>query len=509
MKLIKYISIPVLVLAFAFTGCKKELLDITPLSAINPDDFFKNEKEASAALTGVYSSLDEMWISFDAMSDDLYNQYPWEGPTEFGDGTFNPTSGYVIRKWAINYIGIGRANLFIDNMVKKANFDKATMDRMIGEAKYLRAFWYADLADFYEDVPLILAPQSLADANTAKSTKVQVVTQVLKDLDAAIITLPISYGPGDAGRATKGAAMALKARVLLYNQKWAEAAAAAKSVMDMNQYSLYPNYGELFTLQAENNQEVIFDVPYIKDKRPHGYTTTIRDWRSYVPFVQLSNDYYMNNGKPITDPTSGFNPANPFKNRDPRLNMTLVVPGEIYNGAKYIPANDISPTGMAIRKMVEEDNFEYWNGQINLILLRYADVLLMYAEAQNEVAGPDASVYDAIHKVRQRAGMPDVADGLSKDAMRNEIRHERRIEFVAEGLRYSDIRRWKIASTVMVNGLGYKSDKLSDPSVPSKWVFEVIVANSRVFSAPKNYVWPLPQSEIQTNKKLVQNPLWK
>ncbi|MEI7527279.1 MAG: RagB/SusD family nutrient uptake outer membrane protein, partial [Mariniphaga sp.] len=138
----------------------------------------------------------------------------------------------------------------------------------------------------------------------------------------------------------------------------------------------------------------------------------------------------------------------------------------------------------------------------------YADILLMYAEAQNEASGPNSSVYDAINEVRARAGMPDVATGLTKEGMRTEIRHERRIEFVAEGLRYSDIRRWKIAETVMVNGKGYDSGKLSDPTDPASWVFEVIDANGRVFSAPKDYVWPLPQSEIQTNKKLLQNPAW-
>ena len=185
MKFIKYITIPLLILVIVSGGCKKDLLNITPLSSINPDDFFRNAKEASVALTGVYSSLDEMWISFDAMSDDLYDQYPWEGPTEVGDGTFNSTSGYISWKWTTNYRGIGRANRFIDNMEQKAKFDATKMSQMIGEAKFLRAFWYADLADFYQEVPLILAPQPLAEANTPKSTKEQVITAVLKEIGRA------------------------------------------------------------------------------------------------------------------------------------------------------------------------------------------------------------------------------------------------------------------------------------------------------------------------------------
>ncbi len=164
---------------------------------------------------------------------------------------------------------------------------------------------------------------------------------------------------------------------------------------------------------------------------------------------------------------------------------------------------------MTLKKWVEWDNTEYWNSEINIILLRYADVLLMYAEAMNEANGPSAEVYNAINAVRKRAGMPDVTSGLSKEALRNEIRHERRVEFVAEGTRYSDIRRWKIAEKVMTNGLGYNRSKLVDPTQPEKWVFEVVVADQRSFDPSKHYVWPIPQVEIDTNPKLEQHSFWK
>ncbi len=505
MKITKYIILPVVLLVM-LTGCKKDFLDLTPMDQIDPNAFFNNEKEASIALTGVYSALDDIWISYDAMSDDMIDQYPWEGPFEIGNGTYGAETGYITWKWQGNYKGIARANLFIEKMKTKAVFDEDVKNRMIGEAKFLRAFWYADLADFYEDVPLITAPQSLAEANTPKSPKADVITQVLKDLDDAATVLPASYSGGDIGRATKGAALALKTRVLLYNSRWAEAAAVAKTVTG---YSLYPSYASLFTVEAENNEEVIFDSQYIKDKRNNGYSTVIRDWRSFCPFKQLTDSYYMANGKPITDPSSGFDPVSPFDKRDPRLGQTIGLPGQIYDGSVYIPANDQNtPTGMVIRKWVEFGNNDYWNSEINIILIRYADVLLMYAEAQNEATGPDASVYDAINAVRQRAGMPDVTPGLNQSQMRDQIRHERRIEFVGEGLRYSDIRRWRIAENVMVNGTGYDKTLLSDPSNPAKWQFKEIVVDERVFNKAKNYVWPLPESEITTNKKLIQNPVW-
>jgi starch-binding outer membrane protein, SusD/RagB family len=505
MKINKNIIIPVFLLVI-LTGCQKDFLDMTPLDQIDPNAYFNNEKEASVALNGVYSALDDTWISYDAMSDDMIDQYPWEGPFEIGNGTYGSETDYILWKWQYSYKGIARANLFIEKMETVATFDADVKNRMIGEAKFLRAFWYADLADFYGDVPLITAPQSLEEASTPKSPKAEVITQVLKDLDDAAATLPGSYSGGDIGRATKGAALALKTRVLLYNQRWSEAAAVAKTITG---YSLYPDYAGLFTVEAENNEEIIFDSQYIKDKRVNGYSTIIRDWKSFCPFKQLSDDYYMANGKPITAPGSGFDALKPFENRDPRLKQTLGLPGEDYGGAIYIPADDQnSPTGMAIKKWVEFSNDEYWNSEINLILIRYADVLLMYAEAQNEASGPDASVYEAMNSVRERAGMPDVTPGLDQAQMRNEIRHERRIEFVGEGLRYSDIRRWHIAENVLVNGTGYDRNLLADPTDPSNWVYEEIVVDERTFSAPKNYIWPLPESELTVNKALVQNPLW-
>lgn len=504
----KYTFITILFLALiAVSGCKQDLLDITPLDKIDPQAFFNNEKEAEIALTGVYAALDEMWISFDAMADDLYDQYPWEGPTDIGRGVYGSTTGYITWKWQANYKGIARANLFIAS-IEKATVAENAKKRMIAEAKFLRAFWYADLADYYEDVPLILEPQALEDANTAKSPKADVITAVLKDLSEAAEVLPESYSGGNIGRVTKGAALALKTRVLLYNQKWSEAAATAKSVMQLS-YTLYPNYEGLFKVEAENNSEVIFDVQYIKDKRKHGYTTVIRDWRSFVPLVNLTNDYYMANGLPITDPASGYDINNRFDNRDPRMTATLQLPGKVTNGSVYIPNDDFSPTGMALSKWVEWNNGEYWNSELNLIVIRYAEVLLSYAEAQNEAVGPDATVYDAINAVRERAGMPNVKTGLSKEQMRKEIRHERRIEFVAEGLRYSDIRRWRIAENVMTNAIGYNRSKLTDPSGSATWVFQEITADTRTFNPAKHYVWPIPQVEIETNSELEQHSAWK
>ena len=182
-----------------------------------------------------------------------------------------------------------------------------------------------------------------------------------------------------------------------------------------------------------------------------------RQYNSNAPLLGLAEAYQMNNGLPITDPLSGYNPDSPYVNRDPRLYATIVFPGDTYMGSTVKPSR-FAITGYGVEKysIYTEDKppsdlADLKSGQsyTNYIVIRYADILLMYAEAQNEYAGPDPSVYDAVNKVRERAGMPDLPDGLSKDAMRDAIHHERRVEFAAEGYYYNDIRRWKTAENVM------------------------------------------------------------
>jgi hypothetical protein len=206
----------------------------------------------------------------------------------------------------------------------------------------------------------------------------------------------------------------------------------------------------------------------------------------------------MKNGLPITDPASGYDPAHPYANRDPRLYQTIVYPGDTFMTVPVTPSR-FAITGYGLKKYSIYDkgappsgksDLKGGQSETNYILLRYADVLLMYAEAKNEASGPDASVFSALNSVRSRAGLPAVSTALTQDSLRSVIRHERRVEFAGEGMYYNDIRRWKTAEQVLGQSI-YKYDG-------SK-------IETRKFNPARDYWWPIPQTEKDLNPNLTQN----
>jgi hypothetical protein len=424
------------------------------------------------------------------------------------------TGGIISSRWGDSYSGIGRVNSFIANVDKVPDMSEDLKTRMKGEAHFLRALFYFNLENYWGDVPLVLDPPNPDTQDTLSRTpREQVVQQILKDLDSAEMVLPLKYGSSDVGRATKGAALALKAKVLLFEasplfntsddvNRWKTAADTLKAVMDLASaagYGLYPNYRTLFLPENENNQEVIFDVQFIYPLEGNSFDLIDRQYNSNAPLLGLADAYQMKNGLPISDPLSGYNPDSPYVNRDPRLYATIVFPGDTYMGST-VKSSRFAITGYGVEKysIYTEDKppsdlADLKSGQsyTNYMVIRYADILLMYAEAQNEYAGPDATVYDAINKVRERAGMPDLPDGLSKEAMRDAIHDERRVEFAAEGYYYNDIRRWKTAENVM-NATIYTWD---DSPI-----------ETRNFDPAKDYWWPIPQTELDLDPNLEQNP---
>ena len=223
----------------------------------------------------------------------------------------------------------------------------------------------------------------------------------------------------------------------------------------------------------------------------------------------MIDSYYMTNGKAITDAGSGYNPQDPFKNRDPRMAASIVLPGSLCASGTFIPANDQVPCGTRPRKYADIKGTDSYNVGLNQIVLRYADILLMRAEALIEQGNTSQEVYDLIDKVRARVNMPKIEDaegtGLTQEQLRKILRHERRVEFFMEGTRYTDMLRWKDESLVH-DVYGYVTDKLSDPTNPSKWVFETEKKATRNFDSKKGWLWPIPHDEIQNNDKLTQNP---
>ncbi|HEY4785892.1 MAG TPA: RagB/SusD family nutrient uptake outer membrane protein, partial [Bacteroidales bacterium] len=496
-------------------GCSKDLLDKTPKDQLSPSTFYQNESQCMMALMGIYNALQPNatpthFYQFEFMSDNGYCQAAWQGSNEVGSWSTNSNSWAPNAKWTMDYKIIARANEFMQD-IATASVSDAVKTQMTAEAKFLRGYAYADLITYFGDVPLITKVQTLADAYVSRTAKSDVFAQVLTDLTDAASVLPTSYSGSNVGRATKGAALAYKAKILLYNQRWSDAAQAAKDVMDLKVYDFYPNYADLFTEAHEDNIEVIFDIQYTTSQSQPwpAEPFVLGTWQTSNMTADLINSYYMTNGKPITDATSGYNDQDPYTNRDPRLAATIVLPGSTYGTATFIPASyNEYPCGAKPRKYAEYGVPDVNTSTLNTILMRYADVCLMRAEALIESGSTDQEIYDLIDKVRARVSMPTVESvegtGLNQTQLRQILRHERRVELAMEGTRYADMLRWQDVSLVH-DVYGYDKSKLSDPTTPANWVFSQIKIATRTFDAAKGWLWPIPQADITINKNLLPN----
>ncbi|WP_212004423.1 RagB/SusD family nutrient uptake outer membrane protein [Chitinophaga sp. HK235] len=524
MKKINYI---ILAAGFLATGCNKSLLETAPHDRYTEESFWKTPEAANAGLTGCYailrydglyggnkSSSNTTALWDETLSPNAYTKTNVMSFNAIASGQQMPGSGGIISsRYSDCYGGIGHCNTFLKKVDEIPGMDESQKKIMKGQALFLRALYYFQLQNYYGGVPLIIDPPNVAtQATLPRNKREEVVAQILKDLDDAAAVLPLTYSASDRGRATKGAAMTLKARVLLYEaspllnpgndqNKWAAAATAAKAVMDLGGtgYGLFANYRKLFLKENENNKEVIFDVQYLFPNQGSSFDLICSQYNSNAPLLGLAQAYYMKNGLPITDPASGYDAKRPYINRDPRLQGTITFPTDMYQG-KTVDSSRFAITGYGVKKFsvydtlapVQADkDLKAGQSEINFIVLRYADILMMYAEAQNEAVGPDASVYAALNQIRDRVGMPRFTAGLSKDDMRKEIRHERRVEFACEGLYYNDIRRWKTAETELNADIYDYAGKLLE---------------KRTFNPKRDYWWPIPRTERDLNPNLEQNP---
>lgn len=479
----------------ALVSCE-DLLDKNPLDQISNEVFWQSEKEVDMALTGVYSRLlsypfghkDTEW---DILAGDVDGNQG-HAIINIARGNIEPTSGGLVNSiYSSCYQGISSCNFFLDN-IDKAPVSEDKMNQYKGEVHFLRAMFYFTLVEAYGGVPLYTQPVTIQDAKVKQSSKEDVIQQVISDLDFAIQKLP--NAPYRNGHAVKGSALALKAKVLLHNEQWGDAAATANQIIQDNMFSLYPDFRTLFLASGQkDNPEIMFSTRYLS---PDIFSNLDVRWSWHAvsnPRQELVDAYECVDGLPIAE-SPLYNPSDWKANRDPRLLMTIkafedsvvnssgqkvgfnynAVSGTGYNPVKYCNW-DVLPIDYSTQS--EQD----W------IILRYADVLLMYAEAQNEAAGPDASVYAAVNQVRDRVDMPPLPEGLSKDEMRTRIRNERRVELALEGIRWGDIKRWRTAEVYIPT--------LVDPG-----------GAKRVFDPAKHYLLPFPQSEIDVNPNLDQNP---
>jgi hypothetical protein len=535
-------------LVLAGASCKK--LDLTPTDKFTEANFWQVAFNTNNALNTVYNRIgtSQNYFYNETLSDNAFAQLSVNigTPTDIAGGQssiFTSDLLRVLQDWQAYYQGINAANLFLENADKNESLGTPVITRMKAEARFLRAYQYFNLINWFGDVPLVTKTLTPEEAREVSRTpKADVLTFILSELDAAAAGLPRKedYAVGDRGRVTKGAAKAFKARVLLYQgNKMADVITICEDLMD-NQavngaYSLYPDYGALFSDPSkEYNAEVIFDEEYVPSVRTydqpsrHIPISANGQGENYsAPSQELVDSYIMTNGKAIKDAGSGYDESNPYVNRDPRLKATIVYdkyPWQNPDGSTQIiyirPGTDPNPahpneygsglhtpTGYYWRKWYDPSvsSNQY---SLNLILIRWADVLLMYAEAKDALGQMDASVWDKTLKlVRARAGFTDALalnyPGNTAVSMTNQIRNERRSEFALESLRIDDIRRWKTAEIVM-NGWLHGA-KWGDPAIDNGY----IRVTQRAWNASKHYLWPVPASEINKDPKLEpQNPNW-
>lgn len=533
-KIIQY-TIILTVALLSLASCND--LDLAPTNRFTDANYWTSTEKAAAVLNMAYSQMfgANYFFANERLSDNLYEGRGNTDEKIITSGQADAALGRFANEWKNCYEGIKTCHIFLDNVDLVPNMDAAIKARMIAEIRFIRASLFFRLTNHYGDVPFFDYNITLQEANTISRTPKAVVVAFVRDeLNEIVGLLPKKgeYADKDKGRITQGAVMTLLARTYLYENDWANVASITGRIIngDYGQYALYPSYEGLFLPENELNDEVILDM---------GYTLNLRTWsemydaiplsvggriNAFAPTQELVDDFIMKNGKGITESGSGFSEDNPYVNRDPRFGASIVYHGyqwrkgagtvsTIYirpgssadagvsNLDEYAgPGQNSTATGYYIRKYFDPTAPEGMAAGLNLILMRYADVLLMYAEAKNELGEMNETVWNqTIRPIRERAGFTD-ASALNYPAgdLQNIIRGERRSELAFEGLRIFDIRRWGTIETLM-NGNPHGAKFAANNT-------QFIQLDLRRFDKERDYLFAIPQSQRDINENLTQNP---
>jgi hypothetical protein len=568
-------------LTAVLSACKKSsFLDQTVTSSLDEHSTFTDSSNAMQFLNNIYVNIGfatdprrftngTYGAGLEAACDEAEgpNAASTNGFVQFATGSVNPTI-VPSDAWSICYSNIRAVNQFLKHL-PIIPFNSALKKQVSAEARFLRAWYYTMLMQHYGGVPLIgdTIYASADNIDVKRNTYRECVDYVLSELDTAAAVLPTTWSGAQYGRASRGACLAVKARVLLFAasplfnngglaagnadlasivaypdadpHRWQLAADAAKAVIALNAYQLFvdsttkpgePGFGfqELFTKRY--NTEYILNRMMGDNK----YLESLWDVPSRggsggsFPYQELVDAFPMSNGLDITDPASGYDPNNPYKNRDPRLDYTIIhdstlrvtfgtnqpSPVQLYINTAVNPPVASSgdavykgtTTGLYIYKMVDPNVINNSVGATTRVLplIRYAEIVLDFAEATNEAVGPTPEVYQSIEAIRQRAGLRpyQLPAGLSQAQMRAVIQKERRLELAFEGFRFWDVRRWMIAGqTDNLTMHGMEVDR--GPGV----VYKPFPVRKHNFTNAM-YLWPIPLSEIAKSPELLQNPLY-
>jgi starch-binding outer membrane protein, SusD/RagB family len=547
MKLIKSIKIFLISLTVigSFIGCKK--YEDVPLNVTDTELVFDSRDItgvlARQVINNLYGTMPNGYnridaVPLDAASDDAI-------PSAFNNASEVLSQGRLTAdinvddRWAASYTGIRRANEYLNNEYQIPNTQLLLEKRYWkAEIRFIRALHYFELIKRYGGVPLIgnkvyAANEKITIARNSFDDCVNYIVGECTAIKDSLRAEPLATA--DWGRIPRGAAMALKAKALLYAAsplnnpsndvtKWQTAAQAARDVINLAYYQLETNYTNTFLNRTSREIILAFQRAQTSDleqlNSPIGYNLAPISALGYVsPSQELVDSFPMRNGASINSTGSGYDPNNPYLNRDLRLDATVFYNGmmwlnrpiETFEGGRDKPAGiqRQTRTGYYMKKFL--GNFgtatAYAAQSHNFPLFRYADILLMFAEAQNE-AGVPVDAYTQIRALRARAGITagvgstfGIPNGLSQAQLRNVIRNERRIEMAFEEQRFWDIRRWKIAENM--NAKEIKG--MTIVKTGTTFTYTPTTAAKLFFTAPKHYVYPIPFNEITSNSAMVQN----
>ena len=564
------------------SACTKTgFLDQTVTSSLNETTTFTDSSNAMSFLNGIYTTVGfaadpkrfiggSYAAGLEAACDEAEgpNASSTNGFIQFATGTVNP-SVVPTDAWALPYGNIRAVNQLLRNLYRVPWADAVKVQAK-AEARFLRAWFYAIMLEHYGGVPLIgdTVYNATDKINGKRASFRACVNYILSECDAAAADLPLVQAGSQWGRASKGACLALKSRVLLFAasplfnnggmahgtagldsivaypdsdpNRWQLAADAARAVIASNAYHLYVDstskpgekgYGfQHVFIERANNPEYIFAHMMGENKYLESFWDVPSRGGSGGAFAyqEMVDAFPMSNGLPITDPASGYDPGHPYSNRDPRLDYTIIhdstlrpifganqpSPVLLYMNTSVNPPVAASgdavykgtPTGLYIYKMMDPTLINNSLGTTTrcLPLMRYAEILLNYAEALNEVSGPAPEVYQAVEAIRERAGLRpfQLTPGLTQEDMRQLIRNERRIELAYEGFRFFDVRRWLIAEQTDNQQMhGMEVDR------GATVVYKPFNVRKHNFNKAM-YLWPIPFWEIAKSPELQQNPLY-
>lgn len=555
----------------AFSSCYK--LDTLPYDRISSTTFWQTEEHALSGVLGCYNGLKKnnafgLQFTFDNLTD-IGVGYDAVGFGEVIAGTFTDRTAAITNRWKSGYDVIQRCNHAI-SQIQQMELDEEKKNVFIGEVRFLRALMYFQLTNLYGALPLydenVDINRDYAELKNPRSPIEDVMKFIRDDLQFAITNLPVSYDAAHIGRATKGAAYALRGKVELYSENWEAAISDFEEIVQNKNnnygYSLADDYASLFTMEGDNHPEVIFAIQnmggtgfnygmpmalYMGTRSTFGSC-----WNNSMPSTRFGDSYENKDGSPFNwnDHFPNYNEDNDvkrtamvathnngefthvpdtaklseiYRNRDPRMMQTLIVPYSYYvgwNANKEREMQLVLATGVnenfgqirnnrgwmtyVWRKFVPEGNMDgaLTNREhvpINFPLIRYGDVLLMLAEAYNENNQLGQAIAE-LNKVRERSDMPGLNSGsphlavTNQEQMRERISHERKVELAGEGLRYFDLKRWEQLAEV------------SDGYIEKSIVGDNLV--TRQYQT-RHKIWPIPGQEIEINPLLEQNTEWK